>query len=146
MTDHQLDNQLAQLDELLSLFDTSTLQAAQQAVEHQIAELSDRLETTRQALSHAQSQRRRLARARLLLEESTPVSDGAVATHTEAAEAPAPAPAPVAAAAPSGQPDLRQVVEAAAESPDEPVSERAGGSYLPDRRRNERRRTNGNGR
>ena len=45
MTDHDLDNQLAQLEELLGLFDTATLQAAQQAVEHQIAELSDRLET-----------------------------------------------------------------------------------------------------
>jgi hypothetical protein len=136
-----LDNQLAQLDELLSLFDTSTLQAAQQAVEHQIAELSDRLETTRQALAHAQSQRRRLARARLLLEESSAPETPAAAPAEAAAPVEVAAPAEVhaepARSAPS-PPDLRQVIEQSA--PTDPV----GGSYLPDRRRNERRRLNGN--
>jgi hypothetical protein len=123
VTDHDLDNQLAQLEELLSLFDTSTLQAAQQAVEHQIAELSDRLETTRQALAQAQSQRRRLARARLLLEEG-PVP----------AEPTASAPEPEPSRQATSPPDLRSVgEERRAEQP-------LGGSYLPDRRRSERRR------
>jgi hypothetical protein len=125
VTDQDLDNQLAQLEELLSLFDTATLQAAQQAVEHQIAELGDRLETTRQALAQAQSQRRRLARARLLLEEGP----GSV----EQSPAPEPEPARI----PTSPPDLRPVGE-------ERTTEPVGGSYLPDRRRTERRRSNGN--
>lgn len=65
-----LDHQLSQLDELLRLLDANALKSAQESLENQIAELSERLEVTRQALVQAQSQRRRLARARLLLEES----------------------------------------------------------------------------
>jgi hypothetical protein len=134
VTDHDLDNQLAQLEELLSLFDTATLQAAQQAVEHQIAELSDRLETTRQALAHAQSQRRRLARARLLLEEGPPAADPA--TYDEPAERqPQAQPSRVA----TSPPDLRPV-----DDPPARAEAAVGGSYLPDRRRTDRRRTNGN--
>jgi hypothetical protein len=134
VTDPDLDNQLAQLEELLSLFDTSTLQAAQQAVEHQIAELSDRLETTRQALAHAQSQRRRLARARLLLEEGPPVADAAI--PDEPVERPQAAQSRV----PTSPPDLRPVLDEVPSSADAVV----GGSYLPDRRRSDRRRSNGN--
>jgi hypothetical protein len=126
VTDQELDNQLAQLEELLSLFDTPTLQAAQQAVEHQIAELSDRLETTRQALAQAQSQRRRLARARLLLEEDAASREHASVLDHE----PEPAPTRI----PQSPPDLRPV-----ESP--PQQAAVGGSYLPDRRRGDRRRT-----
>jgi hypothetical protein len=134
VTDPDLDNQLAQLEELLSLFDTSTLQAAQQAVEHQIAELSDRLETTRQALAHAQSQRRRLARARLLLEEGPPVADAAI--PDEPVERPQAAQSRV----PTSPPDLRPVLDEVPSSAEVVV----GGSYLPDRRRSDRRRSNGN--
>jgi hypothetical protein len=65
----ELEHQLSQLDELLGLLDSGALRSAQEAVENQIAELTERLEVTRQALAHAQAQRRRLARARLLLEE-----------------------------------------------------------------------------
>jgi hypothetical protein len=134
VTDHDLDNQLAQLEELLSLFDTSTLQAAQQAVEHQIAELSDRLETTRQALAHAQSQRRRLARARLLLEENPAAAE-------PEPERPVQAPVqPQQSRIATSPPDLRPVVD---ESP-APAEAVVGGSYLPDRRRTDRRRSNGN--
>lgn len=67
----ELDQQLSQLDELLGLLDASALRGAQEALENQIAELTERMEVTRQALSQAQVQRRRLARARLLLEESS---------------------------------------------------------------------------
>jgi len=134
VTDHDLDNQLAQLEELLSLFDTSTLQAAQQAVEHQIAELSDRLETTRQALAHAQSQRRRLARARLLLEEGPPVADATIVDEpVERPQAPQ-------SRVPTSPPDLRPVVDDVPSAAEVVV----GGSYLPDRRRTDRRRSNGN--
>jgi hypothetical protein len=69
-----MEHQLEQLEELLSLFDGQALREAQEAVEHQIAELTERLEVTRQALAQAQAQRRRLARARLLLEEA-PAAD-----------------------------------------------------------------------
>jgi len=134
VTDHDLDNQLAQLEELLSLFDTSTLQAAQQAVEHQIAELSDRLETTRQALTHAQSQRRRLARARLLLEEGPTGADPA------STDEPAERPQAPQSRVPTSPPDLRPVVD---DTP-APAEAVVGGSYLPDRRRTDRRRSNGN--
>jgi deoxyribodipyrimidine photolyase-like uncharacterized protein len=67
-----LEHQLEQLDELLSLFDASALREAQESLEHQIADLTERLEVTRQALAQAHAQRRRLARARLLLEGSAP--------------------------------------------------------------------------
>lgn len=73
-----LEQQLGQLDELLGLLDASALRRAQEALENQIAELTERLEVTRQALVHAQIQRRRLARARLLLEEAAPESNGDV--------------------------------------------------------------------
>jgi hypothetical protein len=73
-----LEQQLGQLDELLGLLDASALRRAQEALENQIAELTERLEVTRQALVHAQIQRRRLARARLLLEESAPEGNGEV--------------------------------------------------------------------
>jgi hypothetical protein len=135
VTDHDLDNQLAQLEELLSLFDTATLQAAQQAVEHQIAELSDRLETTRQALAHAQSQRRRLARARLLLEEGPPAVEPASSDEPVAERQPQAPPSRV----PTSPPDLRPV-----DDPPAPAEAVVGGSYLPDRRRTDRRRSNGN--
>jgi multidrug resistance efflux pump len=68
---NNLEQQLVQLDELLGLLDAKALRSAQEALEHQIAELSERLEVTRQALAQAHSQRKRLARARLLLDEST---------------------------------------------------------------------------
>ena len=71
-----LDQQLGQLDELLGLLDASALRSAQEALEYQIAELTERLEVTRQALTQAQAQRRRLARARLLLEESAHETNG----------------------------------------------------------------------
>jgi hypothetical protein len=129
MSDH-LERQLAQLDDLLKLFDTTNLQAAQRAVEHQIAELNERLETTRQALAQAQAQRRRLARARLLLEDAPP----------ESAEPVRAAPVEPAPEEPGGTlTEMRPVTERTVEEP-------AAGSYLPDRRRTERRRVNGNGR
>jgi hypothetical protein len=71
-----LEQQLGQLDELLGLLDAGALRSAQEALEHQIAELTERLEVTRQALTQAQTQRRRLARARLLLEESAHETNG----------------------------------------------------------------------
>jgi hypothetical protein len=71
-----LDQQLTQLDELLGLLDAGALRGAQETLENQIAELSERMEVTRQALAQAQVQRRRLARARLLLEETTHEHNG----------------------------------------------------------------------
>jgi multidrug resistance efflux pump len=65
-----LEQQLVQLDELLGLLDAKALRSAQEALEHQIAELNEQLETTRQALAQAHAQRKRLARARLLLDDS----------------------------------------------------------------------------
>jgi multidrug resistance efflux pump len=65
-----LEQQLVQLDELLGLLDAKALRGAQEVLEHQIAELSERLEVARQALAQAHAQRKRLARARLLLDES----------------------------------------------------------------------------
>ena len=50
----ELEQQLGQLDELLGLLDASALRSAQEALEYQIAELSERLEVTRQALAQAQ--------------------------------------------------------------------------------------------
>jgi hypothetical protein len=64
-----LENQLTQLDELLGLLDAGALRGAQETIENEIVELTERLEVTRQALTQAQAQRRRLARARLLLED-----------------------------------------------------------------------------
>ncbi|HEY5159449.1 MAG TPA: hypothetical protein VII83_00100 [Gaiellaceae bacterium] len=84
-----LEQQLVQLDELLGLLDAKALRGAQEALEHQIAELSEQLETTRQSLAQAHAQRKRLARARLLLDDS--VSDtngnGDPALHHNAVEA-----------------------------------------------------------
>jgi hypothetical protein len=70
-----LEKQLVQLDELLGLLDAKALRGAQEALEHQITELSERFEVTRQALAQAQAQRKRLARARLLLNEPTQVNN-----------------------------------------------------------------------
>lgn len=84
-----LEQQLSQLDELLGLLDAKALRSAQEGLENQIAELNERLEVTRQALVQAQAQRKRLARARLLLDESTTESsngnsNGDPALHFEA--------------------------------------------------------------
>jgi hypothetical protein len=73
---NDLDQQLSQLDELLGLLDAKALRSAQEALEHRIAELTERLEVTRQALSQAQSQRKRLARARLLLDDDSTHENG----------------------------------------------------------------------
>ena len=128
MPDH-LERQLAQLDDLLNRFDTSNLQAAQRAVEHQIAELNERLETTRQALAQAQAQRRRLARARLLLEDAPPEAESAAKVPVE-----------VAVDEPGGT--ITEMRPAEREPDEQPA-----GSFLPDRRRTERRaNANGNGR
>lgn len=84
-----LEQQLSQLDELLGLLDAKALRGAQESLENQIAELNERLEVTRQALVQAQAQRKRLARARLLLDESAMEnnnsnSNGDPALHFEA--------------------------------------------------------------
>jgi multidrug resistance efflux pump len=71
-----LEQQLVQLDELLGLLDAKALRSAQENLEHQIAELTEQLEATRQSLAHAQAQRKRLARARLLLDESASDTNG----------------------------------------------------------------------
>jgi multidrug resistance efflux pump len=71
-----LEQQLVQLDELLGLLDAKALRSAQEALEHQIAELSERLEAARQSLSQAHAQRKRLARARLLLEDTAKDTNG----------------------------------------------------------------------
>jgi hypothetical protein len=102
----ELEQQLEQLEELLSLFDGHALREAQEAIEHQIASLTERLEVTRQALAQAQAQRRRLARARLLLEE-VPGGSGDHPPAASLEEVPGgsgdhpPAASPAAAAAPS---------------------------------------------
>ena len=71
-----LEQQLVQLDELLGLLDAKALRSAQEALEHQIAELSERLEATRQSLAQAHAQRKRLARARLLLDDTAKDTNG----------------------------------------------------------------------
>jgi len=71
-----LDQQLVQLDELLGLLDAKALRSAQEALEHQIAELSEQLEATRQSLAQAHAQRKRLARARLLLNDTVRDTNG----------------------------------------------------------------------
>jgi len=71
-----LDQQLVQLDELLRLLDAKALRSAQEALEHQIAELSEQLEATRQSLAQAHAQRKRLARARLLLDDTARDTNG----------------------------------------------------------------------
>jgi len=85
-----LDQQLVQLDELLGLLDAKALRGAQEKLEHQIAELTEQLETTRQSLAHAQAQRKRLARARLLLDDSASDTNGNgdPALHKAASEEP----------------------------------------------------------
>lgn len=89
----ELEQQLEQLEELLSLFDGHALRDAQEALEHQITSLTERLEVTRQALAQAQSQRRRLARARLLLEEGPGAAERATRSP-EAADEPEESPPP----------------------------------------------------
>ncbi|MGD0272523.1 MAG: hypothetical protein ABSB96_02170 [Gaiellaceae bacterium] len=117
----ELEQQLGQLDELLGLLDASALRSAQEALEYQIAELSERLEVTRQALTQAQSQRRRLARARLLLEESAHETNS------------------------NGDPAFRPVSSPAvpqpAETPPEPPT--ATAPFVAERRQIEERRENG---
>ena len=71
-----LEQQLVQLDELLGLLDANALRSAQEGLEHQIAELSEQLEATRKSLAQAHAQRKRLARARLLLDDSVKDSNG----------------------------------------------------------------------
>ena len=71
-----LEHQLVQLDELLGLLDAKALRGAQEVLEHQIAELSERLEVARQALAQAHAQRKRLARARLLLDDESARENG----------------------------------------------------------------------
>ena len=71
-----LEQQLVQLDELLGLLDAKALRSAQEALEHQIAELSERLEATRQSLAQAHAERKRLARARLLLDDTAKDTNG----------------------------------------------------------------------
>ncbi len=71
-----LEQQLVQLEELLGLLDAQALRSAQETLEHRIAELSEQLETTRQALAQAHAQRKRLARARLLLDDSAKDTNG----------------------------------------------------------------------
>jgi hypothetical protein len=113
-----LDQQLSKLDELLGLLDASALRSAQETLEFHIAELSERLETTRQALVHAQAQRRRLARARLLLEESANEPNG------------------------NGDPALHPVpVHAVPVSPKQPATTTA--PFVADRRATKERRANG---
>jgi multidrug resistance efflux pump len=85
-----LEQQLVQLDELLGLLDAKALRSAQEALEHQIAELSERLEATRQSLAQAHAQRKRLARARLLLDDTAKETNGNgdPALHHQAPEEP----------------------------------------------------------
>jgi chromosome segregation ATPase len=138
-----LEQQLVQLDELLGLLDAKALRGAQEALEHQIAELSEQLETTRQSLAQAHAQRKRLARARLLLDDS--VSDtngnGDPALHhiavTEAVlEEPIAAPEePIAA------PEEPKAVKAATTAPF--VAERRSSGAAAERRLVEDRRSKG---
>jgi len=116
-----LEQQLGQLDELLGLLDASALRSAQEALEYQIAELTERLEVTRQALAQAQSQRRRLARARLLLEESAHETNG------------------------NGDPALRPASSPAEPQPAEspPQSPTTTAPFVAERRQSAERRTNG---
>ena len=71
-----LEQQLVQLDELLGLLDAKALRSAQEGLENRIAELSEQLEATRQSLAQAHAQRKRLARARLLLGDTSKDTNG----------------------------------------------------------------------
>lgn len=122
------EQQLSQLDELLGLLDSSALRGAQEALEHQIAELSERLEVTRQALAQAQAQRRRLARARLLLEESP--------SETNSNGDPALRPV----LSPTEPQPAAQAPQAATRAP-QPLA--ATAPFVAERRHSEERRTNG---
>jgi hypothetical protein len=112
-----LEQQLEQLEELLSLFDEKALREAQEALEHQIADLSERLEVTRQALAQAHAQRRRLARARLLLEGNAP-----------------------AAGRPNESEDEGLLEEIDSEESDAGRDEESLPTFLPERRKNNERR------
>ena len=128
-----LDQQLTQLDELLGLLDAGALRGAQEALENQIAELNERMEVTRQALAQAQAQRRRLARARLLLEESGEHNgNGDPALHA----APAPEETPVEAA------EVPEEAPAAGTGPTRPPLA-ATAPFVAERRQSEDRRSNG---
>jgi len=112
---NDLEQQLVQLDELLGLLDAKALRSAQEALEHQIAELSERLEATRQSLAQAHAQRKRLARARLLLDDSAKDTNG------------------------NGDPALHHEVP-----PEEPESEKTvTAPFAAERRAASERRTNG---
>jgi len=129
-----LEQQLGQLDELLGLLDASALRSAQEALEYQIAELTERLEVTRQVLAQAQAQRRRLARARLLLEESAHETNG----NGDPAFAPASSPADGEPAyAPVSSPAEPQPIE----SPPQPTA--ATAPFVAERRQSAERRSNG---
>lgn len=139
----ELDQQLSQLDELLGLLDASALRGAQEALENQIAELTERMEVTRQALSQAQVQRRRLARARLLLEESS--------THepTNGNGDPALRPAPpkepgdeeTVAETPGLEPAVGEGTAPESPGPAQPLT--ATAPFAAERRQSEERRANG---
>ncbi|MGD0166852.1 MAG: hypothetical protein ABSC51_06115 [Gaiellaceae bacterium] len=133
-----LDQQLTQLDELLGLLDADALKGAQETLEFHIAELNERLEMTRQALGRAQAQRRRLARARLLLEESGQEHNG----NGEAALHRVPSEEPAQEQDSTGDPAL-QVVSVPAEPIDQKELATATAPFIADRRQTVDRRTNG---
>jgi hypothetical protein len=130
-----LEQQLTQLDELLGLLDSGALKAAQETLEHHISELSERLEVTRQALAQAQAQRRRLARARLLLEEPAHEPNG----NGDPALRPAPEPAPD----PDPQPVVESSPQPVAVPSSPPMTGVATAPFVAERRRGEERRVNG---
>ncbi|MGC9974645.1 MAG: hypothetical protein ABSC36_04565 [Gaiellaceae bacterium] len=127
-----LEQQLVQLDELLGLLDAKALRGAQEALENQIAELGERLEVTRQALAQAQAQRKRLARARLLLDESTQENgtNGDPALHYKEP-----------ATEPTAEPTVEATVEATAEPVD--TQPRTTAPFVTERRASSERRANG---
>jgi hypothetical protein len=130
-----LENQLSQLDELLSLLDANALRGAQEALENQIVELTERLEVTRQALAQAQSQRRRLARARLLLEDTghePGVSNGNPAfNHTAEAQSGEPSSPPQTPVTAPFVAERRSGSERRATGERRQVTERRKGQQLP---------------
>jgi hypothetical protein len=133
-----LDQQLTQLDELLGLLDADALRSAQETLEFHIVELNERLEVTRQTLVHAQAQRRRLARARLLLEESAQEHNG----NGDQALQPAPLEESAQEHNGNGDPAL-QPLPVPAEPIDQNQLTTATAPFVADRRQTVDRRTNG---
>ncbi len=131
-----LEQQLVQLDEVLGLLDATALRGAQEALENQIAELGERLEVTRQALAQAQAQRKRLARARLLLDQPTQENgtNGDPALHYEEPTAEA-----------TAEPIAEATAEATTEETAEPVDTqpRMTAPFVTERRTSAERRANG---